>query len=394
MNTHRTTPPRPLDVTALFPQLAPLARTATRLHPRPGAPTVHDSSVGGPLLWPADEPWPYCEGPHELDGVNPAMSLADVRAERRIRAAAQGRGLTPQEKETLARIRPLRTYPIRRSPGRPPHVGAMAMLPLAQLYVRDVPDLRAPAGTDLLQVLWCPFDHPPRQFMPRTALFWRSGAAVTDILAAPPEPSSVQFDTYVPEPCLLDPEQITEYPHPLELTKELRDPLRDWSRWQTAGAAVDSRYASYPEEFYATDLSVAPGWKVGGWASWGYTDPIPQYCPACDTKMDPLLTVPTYEWDAATRGWIPVEEGEDRASATPPSTHAGPQTQAVIDFFRAKGIEVHDRGRVRLNARAATPPLDDRPPRQPTAVQIASGHRQQLYVCPTAPEHPHTELMQ
>jgi hypothetical protein len=31
------------------------------------------------------------------------------------------------------------------------------MLPLGQLYVRDVPDLRAPAGTDLLQVLWCPF---------------------------------------------------------------------------------------------------------------------------------------------------------------------------------------------------------------------------------------------
>ncbi|WP_206664047.1 hypothetical protein [Thermomonospora catenispora] len=28
---------------------------ATRLHPRPGTPTVHDGSVGGPLLWPADE---------------------------------------------------------------------------------------------------------------------------------------------------------------------------------------------------------------------------------------------------------------------------------------------------------------------------------------------------
>lgn len=54
-----TTPPRPFD--ALFPQLAPLARTATRLHPRPGSPTAHDSSVGGPLLWPADEAWPYSD---------------------------------------------------------------------------------------------------------------------------------------------------------------------------------------------------------------------------------------------------------------------------------------------------------------------------------------------
>ncbi|MFE1443243.1 hypothetical protein [Streptomyces sp. NPDC058739] len=40
MNAIFTTPPRPFDVTALFPQLAPLARTATRLHPRPGSPTA------------------------------------------------------------------------------------------------------------------------------------------------------------------------------------------------------------------------------------------------------------------------------------------------------------------------------------------------------------------
>ncbi|WP_250971647.1 hypothetical protein [Streptomyces sp. RKAG290] len=25
---------------------------------------MHDSSVGGPLLWPADEPRPYCDEPH------------------------------------------------------------------------------------------------------------------------------------------------------------------------------------------------------------------------------------------------------------------------------------------------------------------------------------------
>lgn len=47
----RTTPPRPVEVTELFPELAPLARPAIRLHPRPGSPSVKDSSVGGPLLW-------------------------------------------------------------------------------------------------------------------------------------------------------------------------------------------------------------------------------------------------------------------------------------------------------------------------------------------------------
>ncbi|MGW1927499.1 hypothetical protein ACWCQ0_53870, partial [Streptomyces massasporeus] len=58
MDVVRTTPPRPLDVTAVFPGLAPLARTATRLHPLPGSPTPHDSSVGGagkPLLIIAED---------------------------------------------------------------------------------------------------------------------------------------------------------------------------------------------------------------------------------------------------------------------------------------------------------------------------------------------------
>ncbi|MEU2783955.1 hypothetical protein ABZ629_19350, partial [Streptomyces sp. NPDC007110] len=54
--TTPTTPPRPFDVTEVFPQLVPLARTATRLHPRPGSPTPqlrHLLATGGvPLsLW-------------------------------------------------------------------------------------------------------------------------------------------------------------------------------------------------------------------------------------------------------------------------------------------------------------------------------------------------------
>lgn len=66
----RTTPPRAVDVTAVFPELTPLARTATRLHPRPGIPTPYDSSVGGPLLWPADEPWPHCDALHEGEAAS------------------------------------------------------------------------------------------------------------------------------------------------------------------------------------------------------------------------------------------------------------------------------------------------------------------------------------
>ncbi|MFD9881650.1 hypothetical protein ACFWZT_09325 [Streptomyces alboflavus] len=343
------TPPRPVDVAAVFPQLAPLARTATRLHPRPGAPSPRDSSVGGPLLWPADEPWPHCEGPHEVDGMNLALSPGDLRLERRIHAAARGRSLTPEERETLERIRPPRELPL--SVAVQPYDGSMAMLPVAQLYVRDIPDLRAPEGADLLQVLWCPFDHP---IMPRTALFWRSAATVTDVLATPPEPPAVQFDGYLPEPCLLAPEQVVEYPSTMELSKELREQVGNWGLWEAAGAGLDSSYASYPEEFYRGALSVAPGWKVGGWPSWGATDPSPRTCPDCGSDMDALLTIATFEGDRSTSTWFPYEN----QGAEPPT-----------------GVGHFD-------------------PREPTRVQIGSGYKQQLYVCPKAPEHPHTELMQ
>ncbi|MFJ4778170.1 hypothetical protein [Streptomyces sp. NPDC088762] len=304
MNVSRTTPPRPLAVTAVFPQLAPLARPATRLHPRPGAPSPHESSVGGPLLWPADEPWPYCAQRHQWH----------------------------------------------EAPGDEWHEGPNAMVPVAQLYVRDVPLLRPPGQSDLLQVLWCPFEHPP-EYKPPTALFWRSAAEVTQVLAAPPEPSAVEYDGYVPEPCVLAPEQITEYPHPMELSEELRQQLGDWSRWQAAGAGVDSSYASYPEEFYDTELSLAPGWKVGGWPPWGLTDPAARFCAVCDAGMVPLLTIASNEWDAGNGGWVPYED----------------QTLAALD-----------------DARVSNPPK----------VQVSRGNHLQLYVCPESPDHPHTDLIQ
>ncbi|MFF7616974.1 hypothetical protein [Streptomyces lavendulae] len=354
MDAVRTTPPRPLDVTAVFPRLAPLARTATRLHPRPGAPSVHDSSVGGPLLWPADEPWPHCDAPHE--GGDHA--LAELRLQQRIRASeamhpdgdAPVPGYTPAEQAVLDRLDSDETW----------HdsswlEGPVALLPLAQLYVRDVPGLRPPAGAgaDLLQVLWCPFDHPPEQYMPRTVVVWRSAAAVNEVLTSPPEPPLV-VEEYLPEPCVLAPEQVTEYPGPGELSGELLEQIGDWSLWQAAGAGVDSSYAPYPDSFYGSHLSVAPGWKVGGWPMWGYTDPAPRSCPACGTAMDPLLTIATFEWDSSNGSWIPYED-QAAASSTDP---------------RYRDLT------------------------QPTRIQIGSGYKQQLYFCPAAPEHPHIELMQ
>ncbi|WP_328401700.1 hypothetical protein [Nocardia sp. NBC_00403] len=104
-----TTPSRSLDMAVEFPELAALARTATRLHPYPGAPTVHDSSVGGPLLWPADEPWPEYESryrPHR-----PLTTLSDIRTLRALLTQMwlrprmpEQRVMTEAEREVVDRI--------------------------------------------------------------------------------------------------------------------------------------------------------------------------------------------------------------------------------------------------------------------------------------------------
>lgn len=332
-----TTPPRPFDVTALFPQLAPLARTATRLHPRPGSPTVHDSHVGGPLLWPADEPWPYCNEPHDRDASPVVHSPGDVRLLRCLDPEAPA--YTPEELETWERIKV----------GRPWFDGPVPLLPVAQLYARDVP-FPCPADADLLQVLWCPFDHAMAH--PKTALFWRSSANVTDVLDAPPEPPVIQSKHYLPEPCLFSPEQVTEYPHPRELDKELRDQLDDRSRWDAIDPAQYNAYAYDPGELYLNNLSTAPGWKTGGWTRWDPTDPVDLSCLECGTKAVPLLTIASWEWDSGSETWIAEEEGTLQVQAPLGSPNG--------DF---------------------------------TKIDIVGGYNLQLHACPN-PGHPHFELIQ
>ncbi|WNV87897.1 hypothetical protein [Umezawaea sp. Da 62-37] len=61
----------PTDRGRRIPGVEALARTAIRLHPRPAAPTVRDSHLGGPLFWPAGEPWPHCGTEHVDDDGKP-----------------------------------------------------------------------------------------------------------------------------------------------------------------------------------------------------------------------------------------------------------------------------------------------------------------------------------
>ncbi|AXE82301.1 hypothetical protein [Streptomyces atratus] len=328
----RTTPPRPVDVTVYFPELAPLARNAVRLHPRAGVPATVDSSIGGPLLWPAREPWPTCpdHGSPWQRGVAPE----DIRLRRRILAAAWRRPkeegadlLSPEERATVDRI----------SKGsRIPLDGPVPMVPVAQLYAADVPDLPRPDGADLLQLLWCPSDHD-EDYLPRTELRWRTAADVADPLGAAPQPSVIGNNGYLPEPCVLHPETVTEYPAPHELREELAERIEAWE--------------DQHDFYYQYDLGVAPGCKVGGHAPWSFSDPFPMVCPECGSGVRPLLTIDGSEWDGGSGSWRPVED--------------------------AGYTGLHFLG-----------------PANATQLNIGRGYSLQLYVCTASYHHSHLQNMQ
>lgn len=327
----RTSPPRPVDVTAHFPAMATLARTAVRLHPRPGEPTTADSSIGGPLLWPAQEPWPTCAehaGP-TLHGA----AVPDVIERRRILTEAWARPrergvnlLTEAEKVVVDRVD---------DGAEIAQDGPAPMVPVAQLYARDVPGLRCPDGADLLQVLWCPFDHEDAGYVPSTVLRWRSAAEVTDPLSTPPLPAAVD-DNYLPQPCVLHPEEVTEYPAPHCLPRDLAERVGEWEARMNL--------------VYQHELAVASGCKVGGHAPWSFSDPWPMSCDDCGAGVEPLLTLATSEWDG-TRSWQPLEDVED-TSPPYPAAH------------------------------------------EPTMLSIGRGYNLQLYTCAAFPAHQHVTNMQ
>ncbi|MBA8957435.1 DUF1963 domain-containing protein [Actinomadura namibiensis] len=247
-----TTPSKPVDIAAVFPELAAYARTTVRLHPRPGAVGVHDSSVGGPLLWPADEPWPVCEG-FRMDSGHE---------------------------------------------GQPWHREPVALVAAAQLYQRDVPELPFFPDADVLQLLWCPIPHAT--FYPEVSVRWRLAEEVDHPLSDIPAPSPGSQEDFLLRPCTVSPERVVEYPHPEDLPEQLRERLYAWGR--------TGRWS------YFYHLSVAPGTKVGGWIRFAQ-DPLWQRCYQ-GHLTDHLLTIATSESEGGShQTWDPVEEPERRPGA-------------------------------------------------------------------------------
>jgi hypothetical protein len=299
-----TTPPPPLDVTAVFPELGPLARPAIRLHPRAGAPGPDDSSLGGPLLWPADEPWPACHGQllgERRESIAPAdlqrfRAILDAAHRRWRPAQGQAATVTTKEAAEIERIQAdagsldltagERVWLVPR-----PHQHPPPLVAVLQLYARDVPDLPFPDHTDLFQLLWCPNWHAAPWCGPHPVTVWRTAAQVGQRLAAPPAPRfdgldrDLAPDDYVPRPCVVHPEPVIECPHPDDLPDQLAERVK---RWDEGGGGR-----------YWAELSTTPGTKVGGHPGW-IQDPQWPVC-GCGRRMDHLLTIASGEFGSLGR---------------------------------------------------------------------------------------------
>jgi hypothetical protein len=334
-------------VLAAAPALAGQLRPAVLLRPATGAPGPRDSSVGGPLLWPLDEPWPTCAGPHVRD-VRERLTDQEREtwqridrdiAERRRARPDRAPDLTEHEAAEMAAVMAgagaldmvawerVRLVREESGPGLP-------MVPLAQIRAADAleaaADLPWPAGSGLLQVLWCPNDHeePPgagaadheghpggqrvggkRYDGPKVAVRFRPAAhpggpagprtdagAGTDagsgedagatdpgdtagLLREPPRPDLTDA-SYLPQPCVLRPLAVRDLPPADGLPEE---------------AAVQMRARSGPDDARSWDLlAPRPGWKLGGWPRRTPRDPAVASC-ACGTSMRLLLTVESQE---------------------------------------------------------------------------------------------------
>ncbi|MER5491651.1 hypothetical protein [Streptomyces sp. NPDC002490] len=226
---HRPAVPPPLDISRLVPELAPLARRTTVLRPKRGAPTPQESSLGGPLLWPRDTPWPFCDRRDHHDGV----------------------GTVPP--------------------------GPVPMVPVLQLFARDVPDLPFPEGADVLQLLWCTLLHPdePSEAV-RPALHWRTESAIVPSGRPDevPRPADGEYEAdFLPNPCTLSPVEALDHPH-RDLSEELR----------TLVLRAEEEHG-----FFLTELACVLESKVGGYPAWTQ---LPDW-PSCAAghRMAHLLSV-------------------------------------------------------------------------------------------------------
>ena len=252
-----TTRPAPLDIGVIHPDLLPLRRQTTRLHPRARANLPFSASkIGGTFLANNPATWPRCEQ-HDT-----------------------------------------------------PHIGVL------QAIKADVPDLTFPEGMDVFQLTFCPFDHEDDySFGPAVAGRWLSLQAEHEQFDTNP-PHRNPTERYLPNECALHPEVVHEFPPFDELPAPLQKAIANDR--SLVNPLVDPPLEIVEDEFSTTAYdwfySVADGTKVGGYVRW-IQDPEYPTCTRCDGQTEHLLTMASWEWDGGTyQRWKPLELDAKRAS--------------------------------------------------------------------------------
>lgn len=247
--TQRTTPKPIQDVLARFPEMRPLAKVAIRLHPRFGnEPSPTESKLGGTFAWSATETWPLC--------------------------------------------------PEFRIP----------MTGILQLRISDAPpQFPMRPKSNLFQLFWTP--RSTKAGPPHVVGVWKN---LSDIQATAAVEIHESADLgYVPVPCLLIPERVTEFPPQELMPTAMRTQIEQWIAAEEFGA------------LYAA----APGTKVGGWPR------IPDRAPKCFTcvrPMDYLLTIAANEWTSAEKDrWMPMEDRDEDGYRSAASLNFGAETTAI-----------------------------------------------------------------
>jgi hypothetical protein len=172
------------------------------------------------------------------------------------------------------------------------------LVPVLQLNIHDAPpQLAFREQSDYLQVFWAMSGEL------RPVIVWSDSREV-DLPAKPP----AVYGPRVPIPCRLFPERIAERPGLSLLPTVESDRLRN-------------------EPIYDSELSVAPGTKIGGYARHLTPESSP-VCNRCRRGMDYLLTIDTEEWNVPR--WRPIEESDD-THRHPLGINLGRGT--AVDFF-------------------------------------------------------------
>lgn len=187
--------------------------------PAPRHPTARDSSVGGPMLWSADEPWPVCAIPHKRSS---GFRYTEVMRKREILEQARRRdarsGPTAGEIEIIDGFKRGR---------HAPHLADTRHNLHVRLLRRHSEDIGTP-------------------------------------LTEHPVPEAVGREELVPAPCVLHPEDMVEHPYLEALAPPCR-PVSTYGRGQrTTKARSTSTTCPRPPAGRSADTSsgTSPGRSV------------------------------------------------------------------------------------------------------------------------------------